>query len=226
MKTNIIHILIIVIIFISGWSLFTVMQDFYSTDALKQDTYSVINKTKLYLPLTPEDYSNQRIKPSGKLNPAINGQIDKANISKENNITLNEEFVNYNIQAGNGLNQSVAGGKKQSKNFSPKTKTSSLRKMDIFKKNNYYSKRDIADASVSTVINGSSKAGSDGMMKVFGNDKEGDAIVGGSGNNNFFYNDVPVGEGTYILIFMSFLYLLFKKINSIATDGTISVHGN
>ena len=59
MKTNIINTLIIAIILIAGWSVFTIIQDFNTSSSGNYPNYSVISKGKQYLPKAPENYSKQ-----------------------------------------------------------------------------------------------------------------------------------------------------------------------
>ena len=91
MKTNIINTLIIAIILIAGWSLFTIIQDFNTSSSDNYPNYGVINKSKQYLPKAPENYSKQHNYPVYKeqqhgvaSNPNINNKPTKVS---ENDLT-------------------------------------------------------------------------------------------------------------------------------------------
>lgn len=214
MKTNIIHVLIIAIILIAGWSLFTVLQDFYNNSD-KYDNYYMMGKGRQYLPLAPENYSSQRKYPVYKAARQIQmPSVGVQTIGKSNLVDV--EGSNKSI-AGNtvtniswekkgttrlGANSLKSG---QIRGNTPVISTNISRPFSKGMKIN--TQRDIADASGSNNISTSSSSESSGMMRVFGNEEEGDDIEGGGGiDNDNFYNDVPVGDGIFLLIFMTILY--------------------
>jgi len=217
MKTNIIHVLIIAIILIAGWSLFTVLQDFYNNSD-KYDNYYMMGKGRQYLPLAPENYSSQRKYPVYKAARQI--QMPSAGVQTVGK----SNFVDVE-----GSNKSIAGNSVTNisweKKETTRVRTNSLKSGQIrgnapvissnlsrpFSKGvKINTERDIADASGSNNISKSSSSESSGMMRVFGNEEEGDDIEGGGGiDNDNFYNDVPVGDGLYLLILMAILYSLF-----------------
>jgi len=216
MKTNIIHILIIAIILVAGWSLFTVLQDIYNNDSNKYDNYYIIGKGKQYLPLTPENYSGQRKYPVYKAPRQM--QMPLANHTHsirakstfiDNNNSFNEsDIANINIESANYSQSGISSLKSGQ----------SIRKsnIDVAKISRPFSKnlksntqRDLADTYSINNTSMSAVSESSGMMRAFGNEEEGDDIEGGGGiENDSFYNDVPVGDGLYLLIIMALLYTL------------------
>lgn len=219
MKTNIIHVLIIAIILIAGWSLFTVLQDFYNDDSSKYDSYSVIGKSKQYLPIVSERYSSQRnypvYKPAGQLKTS--GTVNNNRSLRK--LSSGDDYSSLSGMGSSTFTNDVLNSSKQSvvnsENTEQTTKTSFLGISRIsrpFSKNiKVNAQRDLAVVSSTSNIEGSTLSGSSGMMKAFGNDDEGDDIEGGGGiENNDFYNDVPVGEGLHLLFFMSVLYIMYK----------------
>lgn len=217
MKTNIIHILIIAIILIAGWSLFTVLQDLYNVDSNKYDTYSMIGKGKQYLPLTPDVNSSQRKYPVYR--PAQYQHLSV--IRNPQSTTITKSVVEndaYSISQTNYIDVENSGVDPTLVNPSRRGQTSRSISMGLSKISKPFSKdlkinteRNIADASVSENTTGSTLSEGNGMMRVFGGDDEGDDIEGGGGiENDSFYNDVPVGDGIYLLIFMAMLYAIFK----------------
>jgi hypothetical protein len=219
MKTNIIHVLIIAIIFIAGWSLFTILQDFYNDDPFKRDNYSVIAKSKQYLPIVSESNSGGRnypvYKPSGQLKTpgtVYNKRSMRKPLTDDGYSSITGMGApTYTNNVLNASKPSVIN----SGNTEQTTKISILGMSRIskpFSKNmKVNDQRDLAVASSANNISSSPITGSSGMMKAFGNDDEGDAIEGGGGiENEDFYNDVPVGDGLYLLLFMSVVYILYK----------------
>jgi hypothetical protein len=220
MKTNIIHVLIIAIILVAGWSLFTVLQDFYNDDSSKYDNYSVIGKSKQYLPILSDDYSNQRNYPVYKPAAQLKTPETINNNRSLSKLSTDDDYSSFSVTGNSTYNNEVTNSSKQSVvnsvNPGQTTKTSFLGMSRVSRpfskdiKDN--AQRDLAVASTSGNISGSALSGSNGMMKAFGNDNdEGDAIEGGGGiENDDFYNDVPVGEGVYLLFFMAVLYVMYK----------------
>lgn len=219
MKTNIIHVLIIAIILIAGWSLFTVLQDLYNNSD-KYDNYYMVGKGRQYLPLTPENYSSQRKYPVYKAArhlqmPSAGVQsIKRSNFidteGKNNSIAANS-IANIDLETSespkSGINRLESGSiRGNSTVISSNTTRLFSKGMKI------NTQRDIADASGSKSITESSSSEGSGMMRVFGNDEEGDDIEGGGGiENDNFYNDVPVGDGIFLLIFMAVMYSLLIR---------------
>ncbi|MEA4935219.1 MAG: hypothetical protein VB102_01110 [Paludibacter sp.] len=221
MRTNIIHVLIIAIILIAGWSLFTILQDIYNTDATKYRSYSVVGKSKQYLPLIPQNYSGQRKYPVYKPSSStlsqsrysrVNGHVSLPQINEEE-LFVNE--MNYNVQLRSESDQLSQNAKKVSQNSSRNiAETSMSRMVKPFSRSMAVdTRRNIADASVSIEGTSGSMSEGSGMMRIFGNEEEGDAIEGGGGTDNYkFYNDVPVGDGLYLLVLMAVFYGLFKAL--------------
>ena len=125
MKTNIIHVLIIAIVLIAGWSLFTVLQDIYNDGSLKYDHYSVIGKSKQYLPIAPENYSNQRKSHVANHPEELNlpGNVSQTSRNRSTNddyISLSEGVasIDYN-QTPNFTKQSLGYSGKISASVSP-----------------------------------------------------------------------------------------------------------
>lgn len=216
MKTNVIHVLIIAIILIAGWSLFTMLQDFYNTDTNAYRNYSVVGKGRQYLPLNPQDYSGGKKYPVYKPSSSVvarrdfsdgNGSLSLK--TKDEAYVVNEVY--YEIQRGNESGKLRSMDKRNPENDNNLSlKRSNSQMMKPFSKSmNIDARRNIADASVSSTTSGSVSEGSS-MMRVFGNDEEGDAIEGGGGTDNpNFYNDVPVGDGMLFLFIMLMLYSLY-----------------
>ncbi|MEA4981547.1 MAG: hypothetical protein VB066_02410 [Paludibacter sp.] len=216
MKTNIIHVLIIAIILIAGWSLFTVLQDFYNNSD-KYDNYYMMGKGRQYLPLAPENYSSQRKYPVYKAARQIHmpsvgvetiGKSNFVDVEGSNNSIAGNSVTNISWEKKEttrmGANSLKSG---QIRGNAPVISSNISRPFSKGMKIN--TERDIADASGSNNISKSSTSESSGMMRVFGNDEEGDDIEGGGGiDNENFYNDVPVGDGIFLLIFMTVLYCI------------------
>jgi len=220
MKTNIIHILIIAILLIAGWSLFTILQDFNNSNPDNYDNYSMIGKTKQYLPEAPASYTSQRKYPVYKGSNQLSNQNTNRNVNYSANKMSGVSTGNSKINSVGGMTgesgQSFSRSEKQPDGNNTDIKRPGMGVSQMatpFSKNmKINTERDLAVASNTKSISGSSLSGGSGMMKVFGGgDDQGDDLEGGGGNENEnFYNDVPVGEGYYILIFMSVLYLLYK----------------
>lgn len=229
MKTNIINILIIAILLIAGWSLFTILQDFNSSNPNKYSNYSMIGKSKQYLPLTPESYSSQRKYPvyKGGTNQLRSNVRTNGNTNYSVNRSYDVSSVNSTINNSGGAsvnyNKSISGTGSQNGNSNAESKNliaKSSRMVTPFSKSmKINTERNLAAASESSSnsIGGSSlSGGGTGMMKVFGGDEEGDAIEGGGGTENEnFYNDVPVGDGYFLLAIMSLLYAFVQGVKKI-----------
>lgn len=130
MKTNIINTLIIAIILIAGWSVFTIIQDFNTSSSGNYPNYSVISKGKQYLPKAPENYSKQHNYPVYKeqqqgvarstINnniPAIGSKNDLVDAStlKKNNSSILISMTKGFLKALMGHNDKLSGN--QSQNF-------------------------------------------------------------------------------------------------------------
>lgn len=230
MKTNIIHVLIIAIILIAGWSLFTILQDFYNTDTNAYRNYNVVGKSRQYLPLSPQDYySGQKKYPVYK--PSVSAVAQRVNYEGNGSLSLNAKDegytvneINYDVQRGNGTGQlrQINNRTAERRNNLVSEKPSSQMIKPFSKSMNIDATRNIADASVSSSSSSTAASVSEGnsMMKVFGNDDEGDAIEGGGGTDNQnFYNDVPVGDGTLLLVLMALLYSMYITLK---VSGRIS----
>lgn len=222
MKTNIIHVLIIAIILIAGWSLFTVLQDFYN-NSNKHDNYYMMGKGRQYLPLIPDNYSNQRKYPVYKA--ARHLQMPSAGVQSIKRSNFIDDEASNNSIAGNSITNIDLQTQESSGSGVSSLESGKIRGISTMISSNTtrpFSKgmrinaqRDLADASGLNNITESSSSESSGMMRVFGNDQEGDDIEGGGGiENDNFYNDVPVGDGVFLLIFMALLYSMFTTYRS------------
>jgi hypothetical protein len=211
-------------ILIAGWSLFTILQDFYHIDEGRYTNYSVVGKGKQYLPLNPQNYSGQRKYPVYKPSYSASSQMKQSNVNgkvslsnvHDKDLLINE--INYDVQYRNGSGKSsLNAGNITDNKFKEVARTTpvemSRMALPFSKSMNIDAKRDIADASIPSTSNGygSSASVGSGMMRAFGNGEEGDAIEGGGGTENqYFYNDVPVGDGYFLLMIMSLLYFFYK----------------
>ena len=225
MKTNIIHVLIVAMILVAGWSLFIVIQDVSSVDPGKNDRYHVIEKSKQYLPKASESVSRKTNYPVYK-GASRQGASSAYYNRYQVGTTANSSFEITPANQGSGVTGGVIGrdraivaNRRQSQNGQVDFRRQNIMSPNVstpFSKNiNINPDRNIADASiVNKTISGSSLSSGNGIMKVFGGGDEGDDFeMGGGTENQNFYNDVPVGDGLMIMMFFGFLYaiLMLKK---------------
>ncbi len=222
MKTNIINTLIVAIILIVGWSLFTVLQDFSAAKKNNYNNFSVIGKSKQYLPIAPENYSSQRNYPvykgTNRIGTGTPVSRQPATVSGKS-ILDNAATSTTMIRGGSPIGSSdraIVASRKQIENTNLNFQRQNIANPTIstpFSKSmKIDADRNLAVASAPKSISGSnlSSAGS-GMMKAFGGGDEGDDFEEGGGNENQnFYNDVPVGDGFFLLLLMSIIYFLIK----------------
>lgn len=210
MKTNIIHILILAIILIVGWSLFTVLQDFSNRDSLKYDNYSTITKGKKYLPLTPEGYSRQQKYPVYTVPSHVQAQM--------NQDQLNNKSVPYSaVENGLAVNpNNNINSASNSFNSIERVKHSSIaanRTSQSLSKNRKMSAP--SDLSKTTTFNsniGGSFSEGNRIIRAMRSAADGNVVEqqGRKKGDKSPYNSVPVGEGLSLLFFMGALYALIK----------------
>jgi hypothetical protein len=218
MKANILHTLIIAILLISGWTLFTVFQDLTTSNPEGYSKMSLIGKTSQYLPVVPEkNYSS-----SSREYPVYKGttRVSNANGNSYRKISssdIKSTGVNSGMLSSTSISdvQIVKTDKQVDVNpqeITPTAKSGSNMVKPFSKTTTIDPNRNIAMNSSSTdlaVAGGSSDK--TGLRRVFGGDDEGDDIEDGGGNENEdYYNDMPVGDGLYLLLFMSFIYFVIK----------------
>lgn len=215
MKTNIIHILIIAIILIAGWSLFTVLQDFYNADPKNFDNYSMIGKGKQYLPLTPESYSHQQKYPVYKVPSHIQTKITQSQ-SARNNVSYREVDNHLSVNTNQIISPTTNTSNRAKSNAFHSIQMTKSSPPDIDRTSKSLSKHrkmtantDIANTTTLQSNIGSAFYRDDKVIKVYRNEANVYGRRGGKGDAKDF-NAVPVGDGFYLLILMAALYTFFK----------------
>lgn len=231
MKTNIIHTLIIAIILVAGWSLFAVFQDFMNSGTAYTQR-SFLGKSKEYLPLLPDEdlgrknypvyrgsgrmtknsYNKPGLKSNNLLSPESmsvgNGGGDIA-YADNGRATESADKMNSYSPAYTGRERAAAnaGVERQSLKATPISApfSKSLKPEEV------KITGDVGNASGSVAETSMLSGGNSGMQKVFGGDQEGDDLEGGGGiENEDYYNDMPVGDGLWLLLLMAAFYAALK----------------
>ncbi|MDD2284944.1 MAG: hypothetical protein PHQ11_06040 [Paludibacter sp.] len=224
MKTNIIHVLIVAIILVVGFSVFTIIQDISSSGDIRYDKDRMLVVGKQYLPKTPDNYANQTKFPvykganRNKLATIKNKVKNPGTLEERSSFEITTNYSNYNATGGIMVkNKAIVASGRKAENVHVDYNRHNFISSNIatpFSKNvSINSERSIADASLegSNLAGGGMLQGSDAMLKAFGGDDEGDDFeIGGGTENEDFYNDVPVGDGLYIMLMLALIYAFIK----------------
>jgi hypothetical protein len=216
MRANILHTLIIAMLLIVGWTVFTLLQDFVTPNPEGYSKMALLNKTSQYLPIVPEKtYDIKRDVPQYKPVASRGGKssggsayvapVNEINTSQsvlsQSQLSINQgksSVSNVDVKQKTGISGSNPSGNVQM--AVPFSKTSGVSQPGMLAMNNV---KPTSEA-------GMSASGSGGMRKAFGDD-EGDPIEGGGGDENEdYYNDMPVGDGMHILLLLALVYIIFK----------------
>jgi len=232
MKTNIIPILIVAVILIVGWSLFTVIQDLSYSDSGVYDREIMIVKSKQYLPKSSDTNSRKHNYPVYKVPNRAGTSVNNINKSKQVPVSQNFSFEVNSINQGIGVTGGVLGkdraivaNRRQTENTNVDFRRQNLISPNLsspFSNNMRVNlDRNLADGSLSSanaIGSGLSSGGGSVIMKAFGGDDEGDDFeMGGGTENESFYNDVPVGDGLLIMLLFALVYAIFKLRKQIQT---------
>ena len=225
MKTNIIHVLIIAIILIAGWSFFTILQDFYNADTSVNRNYSVVGKSRQYLPHNPGEYSGRRKYPVYK--PSASDLTQGRYYQQGNSLSLKREskegsaIYETNFDALRGIESGQLSQTK--KRYS---ESSVLSSMSVSGRLKPIPEIKSVDETLrfSSETTGSVNAEISSMMHSSGNEKKGNAIErGGRRDKKNFRSDIPVGDGSLLLVIMVLFYGIYI---SLKVNGNISIKKN
>lgn len=215
MKANILHTLIIAILLISGWTLFTVFQDFTSSNPEGYSKLSLIGKTSQYLPVVPEkNYSENRnypvFKGSGKV--TNNTSYKRISTSDLKNSGVNSGVLGSSSIADVEINKAYSEIQANPQVITTGSKTGTNMVKPFSKTTSIDPNRTIAmNATSLDASNTNGTSDKTGLRRVFGDDDDGGGFEDGGGEENEdYYNDMPVGDGLYLLLFMSLIYFVVK----------------
>jgi hypothetical protein len=236
MRSNVLQTLLVAFILIVGWTLFTIYQDITNVPG-KLNRGVIVQRTKMYLPL-PANSDSQSLNRTYPVYKPSAGNDSKGYI-RNNSVTnspnggslfSSSAFDISNSSAGNStasmMDQPVQGnfGRNKATGSNASTAYPAISIQPFSRKGNGGLTALLDRNSESNDLSGpnASLSGSEPRFKAFGDPNDDDPIESGGGNENpNAYNDVPVGEGIFFLLFLLVLYAAFiitKKEKIIHND--------
>lgn len=199
MKTSIIHVLILAIVLVVGWSLFTVLQDIYSTDSQHKASYGLMSKGRQYLPLTPKGYSQLQKYPTYKVPSHVKDKMDQE-ISTPRNVTYRAK------------DNSLIGGVNYNRGSIPTTSHSVSATLKSIERlpSTINQNRSMAMAMSDNNIVENDFTSDNRMIRTYRNAVGDNTQERGRKIGRNSEHSIPVGDGLYLLLLMAGVYAIFK----------------